>query len=90
MTQTDESLIAGISIMTLKNVSNIMPNKCNIPGIVNIKHIFNDIFTEMFHKFEYHKEIQEITIKENEVKPFDDNISVKLLKDGSLQIIEHD
>ena len=44
----------------------------------------------MFHKFEYHKEIQEITIKENEVKPFDDNISVKLLKDGSLQIIEHD
>lgn len=90
MTLSNRTLLAGISSMTLKNINDIMPKKCNIPGTKNISLIFDNVISNIFKKFEYYEAIQEIKIKENEFKPFDDNISLKLLKDGSLQIIERD
>ena len=90
MTQNEKSMIVGISSMTLKNVSGIFPKKSSLPGLKNMSFILNNILSNIFQKFKYTLPIQKTTLKVNEVIPFDKNISLKLLENGSLEIIEYD
>jgi hypothetical protein len=89
MNQNKESIIVGISGITLKNMHYIYPKKCYIFGLKDMSIIFNNIITNIFQNFKITKQIQETTLKINEIKPFDNDFSIKLLEDGSLEVIEH-